>query len=103
MKIGNTTVKLEFNLEVIFVGVLWHREERYDAPEGYSCSVPHHRLEVWVCLVPGFPLHFVKTTRRTEAEQLLIDGADEDVRTENVEYPKGFLLSDSRLNHFKNL
>ena len=45
-------VRLEFKLEDFWVGAFW-KKTTYVENQMYT----HKRLDIWVCIVPCFPLH----------------------------------------------
>lgn len=54
-------VRLEFKLADMWVGVFWKRttEESVEVVDGESQIMSRPRVDVWVCLLPCLPLHFV--------------------------------------------
>ena len=61
MKIFNTT--LEFKLEDFWVGVFWRRDSGYGALDGYGSRIAYKQFDIWICLIPCFPLHLIRITR----------------------------------------
>lgn len=55
-------VRVEFKLADMWVGVFWRksRERWAEGPEAaWPDLLEHDRVDVWICLVPCFPLHVV--------------------------------------------
>ena len=53
-------VKFEFCLRDLWVGAFWRRTEEHWVSQAADGKIPVHqdsRLDIWVCLVPCFPLH----------------------------------------------
>jgi hypothetical protein len=48
------TVRLEFKKEDLWVGAFWKVTETY-----HYGGQTRRRVDLWICLLPMFPLHFV--------------------------------------------
>lgn len=62
------TARFEFKREDCWVGVFWRRSHEvipYDGLLNVTVPLQSHvrkTLDVWVCLIPMFPLHIRRTT-----------------------------------------
>lgn len=51
-------VRIEFEKRDLWIGAYWKKSKEYyhwERKEFY----PQGRLDLWICLIPCFPLHFI--------------------------------------------
>lgn len=59
------SVKVEFKLQDMWVGVFWDRTDQHVhfAPGNRDGKCERHLLDVWVCILPCLPLHIRRDVR----------------------------------------
>lgn len=59
-------IRIEFKLQDMWIGVFWKKDytiEQYaHLPEG--CKYVSRNLDVWICLIPCFPIHIIWHNRK---------------------------------------
>jgi len=59
----NTSVKWEFNLRDMWIGVYWKKTYNYTG-QTHPGATPKHRrhisTDIWICIIPCFPIHIKK-------------------------------------------
>lgn len=60
-------LSLEFKLEDLWVGAFW-KSDSYETWHRYEIDNPAlraigHKFEVWVCVIPCFPIHYERHWR----------------------------------------
>ena len=61
-------VRLLFKPRYFWVGIYWRRGRRSDLFEGpgdRSEIITEHLTEIWLCLIPCFPIHFTRIRYRS--------------------------------------
>ena len=62
--------KVEFKLEDFWIGVFWKHSRSFCGVPGFSIK---RCLDVWICLVPCFPLHIVRETLHSDPNKFYED------------------------------
>ena len=63
----NVKFRFEFKLQDLWLGVFWKRsEEQYfvEAKKFFTAT----RVDIWICLLPCFPLHIVNVGEPVETD-----------------------------------
>lgn len=56
-------IRWEFKKEDCWIGVYWERSDYFlDTDKSYV--YPNGQLDIWICLIPCFPIHITKITEK---------------------------------------